>query len=119
MRSINDWEAAIVTLHVWMLSQWPDTLIARKCGSTVSIEASDRASAVLASADQNGILDRHLLEEFDRWLRADGHRRNPGTTADLIAATLFAALRDNLIEPPSRDELQQFVERVNAKANSK
>ena len=35
-----------------------------------------------------------LQPAFDRWLRADGHRRNPGTTADLVAATLFAAQRD-------------------------
>jgi triphosphoribosyl-dephospho-CoA synthetase len=27
-------------------------------------------------------------------LRADGHRRNPGATADLIAAALFVALRE-------------------------
>ena len=33
------------------------------------------------------------LNEFDRWLRADGNRRNPGTTADLVAASLFAAFR--------------------------
>jgi hypothetical protein len=25
-------------------------------------------------------------------LRADGHRRNPGTTADLVASSLFAFL---------------------------
>ncbi|MFN5467079.1 MAG: hypothetical protein ACK5AM_03065 [Pirellulaceae bacterium] len=29
---------------------------------------------------------------FDQWLRADGNRRNPGTTADLIAAALMVAL---------------------------
>jgi len=35
------------------------------------------------------------------WLRADGNRRNPGTSADLVAATLFVALREELIPLPS------------------
>jgi triphosphoribosyl-dephospho-CoA synthase len=42
------------------------------------------------------------LADLDFWLRGDHHRRNPGTTADLIAAGLFAALRDGIIEPPYR-----------------
>ena len=40
------------------------------------------------------------LADFDFWLRADGHRRNPGATADLIAAALFAGLRDHRLTPP-------------------
>lgn len=108
--STANWESAIVTLHVWMLSRWPDTLISRKCGAAIANESSARAAKVLASADQNGKLQDTSLEEFDNWLRADGHRRNPGTTADLIAATLFAAIRDNLIASPSREQLQQFAE---------
>ena len=39
-------------------------------------------------------------DEFDAWLRAEGHARNPGATADLVAAALFAALRDGTIELP-------------------
>ena len=35
-------------------------------------------------------------EKFDLFLRADGHRRNPGTTADMIAAILFVAFRENM-----------------------
>ena len=52
-------------------------------------------------------LDPRELDKFDAWLRADGHRRNPGTTADLIAATLFAALRDGLINSPTREQILQ------------
>jgi triphosphoribosyl-dephospho-CoA synthase len=29
---------------------------------------------------------------LDRWLRRDGNRLNPGTSADLIAASLFVCL---------------------------
>ena len=39
------------------------------------------------------------LQELDEWLRADGHRRNPGTTADLVAASLFAAFREGVLRP--------------------
>ena len=37
---------------------------------------------------------RAAYDGFDRWLRADGHARNPGTTADLVTACLFVALRE-------------------------
>ena len=40
------------------------------------------------------------VSDFDFMLRSDGHRRNPGTTADLIAAALFALLRDGKLQPP-------------------
>ena len=41
---------------------------------------------------------RSAVADFDFWLRADGHRRNPGTTADLIAAGLFVLLREGRLE---------------------
>jgi triphosphoribosyl-dephospho-CoA synthase len=31
-------------------------------------------------------------QALDKWMREEGHRRNPGTTADLIAAGLFVLL---------------------------
>ena len=108
-----DWETAVITLHVWMLSQWPDTLIARKCGGELASEATLRAKQLMQHGDDEGKggLDPQKLAEFDAWLRADGHRRNPGTTADLVAATLFAALRDGLMTPPSREALRQAARR--------
>jgi triphosphoribosyl-dephospho-CoA synthase len=104
-----DWETAVITLHVWMLSQWPDTLIARKCGWELASEATFHANELMQHGHDEGKsgLDPQKLAEFDAWLRADGHRRNPGTTADLVAATLFAALRDGLITPPSREALRK------------
>ncbi len=42
------------------------------------------------------------IGELDFWLRSDGHRRNPGTTADLVAASLFAAIQTGQIQPPFR-----------------
>ncbi|HQR08743.1 MAG TPA: triphosphoribosyl-dephospho-CoA synthase [Gemmatales bacterium] len=70
-----------------------DTLIARKCGIAVMQEAQQRAAQVLASGWPETQTGLKAYGDFDTWLRADGHRRNPGTMADLIAATLFLLLR--------------------------
>ncbi|HEY0984781.1 triphosphoribosyl-dephospho-CoA synthase [Schlesneria sp.] len=101
----TDWEQAVVLLHVWMMAEWPDTLIARKCGWDIARESATRAAAVLTTAVGSSLPDRSRLAELDCWLRADGHRRNPGTTADLVAAALFAAVRDGLIPSPTRSAI--------------
>jgi triphosphoribosyl-dephospho-CoA synthase len=96
----NDWETAVIQLHLELLAEFPDSLIIRKCGLETASEASRRAGRILqAEWPRNGSA-APLLQEFDRWLRADGNRRNPGTTADLVAACLFAAIRERLIPIP-------------------
>jgi triphosphoribosyl-dephospho-CoA synthase len=70
-----------------------DTLIARKCGVVVMQEARQRAAQVLESGWPETQTGLKAYEDYDAWLRADGHRRNPGTMADMIAATLFLLLR--------------------------
>ena len=113
----GDWEAAVIALQVWMMSVWPDTLIARKCGWEIARESAARAAALLPVAPDQPLLNPTQLAEFDRWLRADGHRRNPGTTADLVAATLFAALRDGLIPIPSRSAICDRAKSILAESN--
>lgn len=90
----------IIHVQVRLLSRLPDSLIARKCGDDVARQASDFAFGVLRAGNPFDEAYNQALHDFDFWLRSDGHRRNPGTTADLIAAGLFAALRDGLIKPP-------------------
>jgi triphosphoribosyl-dephospho-CoA synthase len=97
------WEPAIVGLQLELLSRHADSLIVRKCGREVAEDASRRAVGVLSAARPGTPRAQEALNEFDRWLRADGNRRNPGTTADLIAAMLFAAFRDGgvpVMSPP-------------------
>jgi triphosphoribosyl-dephospho-CoA synthase len=91
------WEPAIVGLHLELLSQYPDSLIRRKCGLEIAEEASLRAAAVLKAARPGTRNAQIELNRFDRWLRTGGNRRNPGTTADLVAAALFAALREEAL----------------------
>jgi triphosphoribosyl-dephospho-CoA synthase len=94
--------AAIVHGYLRLLTEHPDSLIARKCGPEVAREASDRAAAVLSSGEPGSADYQTAAAELDFWLRSDGHRRNPGTTADLIAAGLFVLLRDERLNWPVR-----------------
>lgn len=91
-------ESAIIKAFLTIMSRRPDTLIARKRGLDVAAEASRLAAVVL---DRGPIdLNSEPLRALDTWLRGDGHARNPGATADLMAATLFAALRDGTLSLP-------------------
>jgi triphosphoribosyl-dephospho-CoA synthase len=93
-------EDAIIGCHLHLLAHYPDSLIARKCGQAIAEEASHRAANVLDAGWPRTTAGRDAIAELDRWLRADGHRRNPGTTADLVAASLFVALREGIITLP-------------------
>lgn len=85
---------AIVHTQIQTMAELPDSLIARKCGAEVADQAKFIARQVLEFAPPGTDDWGRALADFDFWLRSDGHRRNPGTTADLIAAALFAGLRD-------------------------
>lgn len=93
---------AIVHAFLEILSRYPDSLIARKCGVEAANRASAGAARVLAAGSPGSEAYDDKLADLDFWLRSAGHRRNPGTTADLVAAGLFAALRDGIIKPPFR-----------------
>ncbi|MBX9789315.1 MAG: triphosphoribosyl-dephospho-CoA synthase [Pirellulales bacterium] len=91
---------AVRTAQLRLLAEFPDSLIARKCGLAIAEQASALARAALAAGPPGEDAHEEIVAELDFWLRSDGHRRNPGTTADLLAAGLFAALRDGIIEMP-------------------
>jgi triphosphoribosyl-dephospho-CoA synthase len=89
---------AIVHVHIRLMASEPDSLIRRKCGAKMAEESSARAARVLESGKPGEETYEQALADFDFWLRCDGHRRNPGTTADLIAAGLFVLLRDGRLD---------------------
>lgn len=98
LRGIEAWgtlEHAIVGTHLDLLARHPDSLIARKCGPATAEEASRRARAVLDAGWPHDDGGGQRFQALDAWLREDGNRRNPGTTADLVTACIFAALADN------------------------
>jgi triphosphoribosyl-dephospho-CoA synthase len=84
---------AIVELHLRLLAAAPDTLIARKVGTDAAVRVSEGARDVLAG--------RRALPDFDASLRAQGNALNPGTTADLVTATVFVALVEGYPLTPS------------------
>ena len=90
----------IVRAHVTLMSRYPDSLIRRKCGVEIAAEAAARATGVIDAGEPGTENYEQALADLDFWLRCDGHRRNPGTTADLIAAGLFVLLCENRIKPP-------------------
>jgi len=85
---------AIVELHLRLLAAAPDTLIARKAGTAAATRVSDGAREVLAGQREPA--------SFDASLRTDGNRLNPGTTADLVTATVFVALLGGMLAPSHR-----------------
>ncbi|HUS40995.1 MAG TPA: triphosphoribosyl-dephospho-CoA synthase [Pirellulales bacterium] len=85
---------AVIDAHVTLMARFPDSLIGRKCGAAVAEESAARASRVLEAGPAGSSEYHQAVADLDFWLRSDGHRRNPGTTADLIAAGLFVLLRD-------------------------
>jgi triphosphoribosyl-dephospho-CoA synthase len=90
----------IVHTHLEIMARWPDTLIARKCGAAVAQKAADWAAEVLAAGAPGDEAYQQELANLDFWLRSDHNRRNPGASADLITAALFAALREGVIRLP-------------------
>jgi triphosphoribosyl-dephospho-CoA synthase len=93
-------EDAIIGCHLRLLATLGDTHIERRCGARIAGEARRRAADVLNLGWPGPAAA--ALAELDEWLRADGHRRNPGSTADLVAASLFVALRRRIINFPLR-----------------
>jgi triphosphoribosyl-dephospho-CoA synthase len=93
-------EGAIIWTHLNLMAKHSDTLIARKRGRAEAEEAGRRARHVLEQGWPWESAGRDAIDAFDSWLRAEGHDRNPGTTADLVTACLFAALRRKTIPLP-------------------
>jgi triphosphoribosyl-dephospho-CoA synthase len=94
----HGWERAIQLAHLRLLAAYGDSLIARKCGAAMAEEARRRAADVLGRGFPDHVEGDPAFRELDNWLRADGNRRNPGATADLITACLFAGLRQGTLD---------------------
>lgn len=86
-------EGGIIHAHLHLMSRFPDSLIARKRGAAESQESAERARAVLEADWPQTESGRKAIIELDEWLRSMGNARNPGTTADLVTASLFVLLR--------------------------
>jgi triphosphoribosyl-dephospho-CoA synthase len=84
------WEDTTVEAYLNLLAHAPDTHIVRRHGAPAAEAVSAAARAVIATGSTRTADGRRAIAELDRRLRAD--HMNPGTTADLTAASLFVAL---------------------------
>jgi triphosphoribosyl-dephospho-CoA synthase len=86
---------ACTEVYLAFLASIPDTHIARKHGAAVAEAVRQRAEplfrALQAAADPASLIEQLLA--FDAELKAAG--LNPGTSADLTVATVFAALLED------------------------
>jgi triphosphoribosyl-dephospho-CoA synthase len=91
------WRAVAVYLH--FLAAFPDTHVARKFGLAAAREVQREASEMLLIFQARKVDCLTDLLGFDARLKS--RRRNPGTSADLTVATLFAdRLCENLAQAP-------------------
>jgi triphosphoribosyl-dephospho-CoA synthase len=84
----RDLNTAIVHTFLKVLSEHPDTFIARKVGYEKAWEISLDAKQVLELGSVETTKGRTSLREFDKMLRESGNLLNPGTTADITAVAL-------------------------------
>ncbi|MBX9580788.1 MAG: triphosphoribosyl-dephospho-CoA synthase [Gemmataceae bacterium] len=92
-------EAAVIDSQLRWLAEYPDSLIARKNGPAAAEEVRRRAADLLRLGGIATPEGRRAGVALDKYLRSDGNKLNPGTTADLITACLFVALREGKVAP--------------------
>jgi len=91
------WDDAIVQTYLTLLAARPDTHIARRAGRPLAADVSARAARVLERGGVATDAWRAAVNELDDSLRDPGNTANPGTTADLVTASIFALL----VSPPN------------------
>ena len=84
----GDLNTAIVHTFLKVLSEYPDTFIARKVGVEKAREISLDVKKILELDGLETSEGRKSILELDRRLRESGNLLNPGTTADITAAAL-------------------------------
>jgi triphosphoribosyl-dephospho-CoA synthase len=88
---------ATAAVHFAVMGAFPDTHISREHGPEAAA-ATRRAAAALDRALMGADDPRSVLPDIlaaDRDLKAKGH--NPGTSADLTVATVFACKLNRLL----------------------
>ena len=78
-------------LQIEVLAERPDSLIVRKHGESIGLAVQSMAIEVVRSGEYGTDAYEANWSRLDRFLREPACRRNPGTTADLLAAAVFLA----------------------------
>jgi triphosphoribosyl-dephospho-CoA synthase len=88
----KDINFATVHTFLYLLSNHRDTLIIRKSGNEMANWVSEEALKVLEVGGLKTQEGRQLIQKMDERLQKQQGQLNPGTTADLLAGTIFCAL---------------------------
>lgn len=92
IRETGDINIASVNTFLRILSEVPDTLVARKAGKAKAHWISEEAKIVLDKGGLSTEKGKEQLIKLDRKLHDAGHKLNPGTTADITSAVLAVAI---------------------------
>lgn len=84
-----DWRQSTTEVFLAFLSRYPDSHVLRKLGPGFAVALREEAARVLCDASSSRAFQARLCS-WDGDLKARGI--NPGTSADLTVATLFAGL---------------------------
>jgi triphosphoribosyl-dephospho-CoA synthase len=88
----GDINSSMVNTFLLILARQPDSLIVRKAGQRKAAEVSNRARLILDEGGSGSERGLEMLWNFDRDLQEAGGELNPGTTADMTAASIFVVL---------------------------
>ncbi len=94
VQASQDLNYSIILTFLRILSEYPDTLIIRKTNLKTAKMISERARIILSIKDKMNQINE--IKKFDDYLYEYKGKYNPGTTADLVATTLFLAMLKGL-----------------------
>lgn len=92
----GDVNTATVNTFLRILSEKPDTLVIRKAGAEAARYVSMKAREALEAGGASTPEGRKLCWMLDEELHSVKGRLNPGTTADLTAASIFVCLLEGV-----------------------
>jgi triphosphoribosyl-dephospho-CoA synthase len=92
LEKMKDVNMATVHTFLKILSEVPDTFIARKVGLARAKKISAEARRVLEKGGLTTPSGRNLVLKFDKKLRDPAHTLSPGTTADITEAVLAISI---------------------------
>lgn len=91
-KNSQDINIATVNTYLKMLSNYLDTLIIRKSSKEEAKKVSEMATSIMSFGGISTKKGLKLTIKFDKNLRKQNGKLNPGTIADLVAGVIFCAL---------------------------
>lgn len=91
------WPAVVTEVFLRYLSRYPDSHVERKLGAAAAMRLQRRAARrMMQRSSARPAFSAASLERWDSELKASGI--NPGTSADLSVATVFACFLDSVVD---------------------